>query len=134
MTSESNRYYPTQWDSYMNIERYLSFSETLVFMKQVDDTGSLEILFAIQKELYKDPRRGSVIQGTGGARKARVGRAGNQGKSGGFRYIYVYAEEVGKIYLLLLYGKDEQDDLTPDQKKQLKVLIQRIKNALRGKP
>jgi mRNA-degrading endonuclease RelE of RelBE toxin-antitoxin system len=115
----------------MSIERYLSFSETPVFMKQIYKTGSLDVLFEIQKDLQQDPRRGPVIKGTNGARKARVGKGKSTGKSGGFRYIYVYIEDVGTIYLLLLYGKDEQDDLTPLQKKQLGAVITRIKDALK---
>jgi hypothetical protein len=114
----------------MDIDKYFSFSETPIFMKQVDKTGSLEVLFNIQKELLNDPRRGPVMQGTNGARKARVGR-GSGGKRGGFRYIYVYVEYAEKIYLLFLYGKDEQDDLTVEQKKQLGALVKRIKDALK---
>jgi len=115
----------------MDIEKCLSFSETPIFMKQVDKSGSLEVLFEIQKELQDDPRRGAVIQGTNGARKARVGKGPSGGKRGGFRYIYVYVESAEKIYLLFLYGKDQQDDLTAEQKKQLGAVVKRIKDALK---
>jgi len=100
-------------------------------MKQLDKTGSLDVLFEIQKDLQQDPRRGPVIQGTNRARKARVSKGKSTGKSGGFRYIYVYIEDIGTIYLLLLYAKDEQDDLTPQQKKQLGAVVMRIKDALK---
>jgi hypothetical protein len=37
----------------MDIDRYLSFSETPIFMKQVDKTGSLEVLFEIHALIRK---------------------------------------------------------------------------------
>jgi hypothetical protein len=108
--------------------RFFSFVETTVFTKQVDNTGSLDVLLSIQEDLLANPKRGSVIQNTGGARKARLAKEG-QGKRGGYRYIYVFLEDVEIIYLLLLYPKNEQDDLTPDQKKQVKSIVQRIKDS-----
>lgn len=108
--------------------RYFSFVETNVFKKKVDGTGSLEILLSIQDELLEDPRRGDVIPNTNGARKARIGKSG-QGKRGGYRYVYIFLEDVGVIYLLLLYPKNEQLDLTSDQKKQVRTVVQRIKDG-----
>lgn len=107
---------------------YFSFVETEVFRKQVDRTGSLDILYKIQIELIADPERGPTIQGTNGARKARIGKDG-KGKSGGYRYIYLYLERAEVVYLLLLYGKDEQADLTPAQKKQVAEVVRSIKES-----
>jgi len=45
----------------------------------------------------------------------------------------VYVEEAEMIYLLLLYGKDEQTDLTSDQKRELGKVIKRIKDGFKRK-
>lgn len=111
--------------------RHFSFIETDVFRKQVERTGSLEILFRIQGELLANPKRGAVIEGTNGARKARTSRHSGKGKSGGYRYIYLFLEAADVVFLLLLYGKDEQDDLTSDQKKQIGQLVREIKGGYR---
>ena len=88
--------------------RFFSFVETTVFTKQVDNTGSLDVLLSIQEDLLANPKRGSVIQNTGGARKARLAKEG-QGKRGGYRYIYVFLEDVEIIGRELL-----RDVLVPD--------------------
>lgn len=50
------------------------------------------------------PEDHSVIPGTGGFRKARWARQG-KGKSGGFRVIYFFLGEVGRIYMAAIYAK-----------------------------
>ena len=35
-----------------------------------------------------------------------------------------WARARGEILMLFIYGKDEQDDLTPDQRKQLKRALE----------
>lgn len=112
-------------------DRHFSFVETDVFRKQVDNTGSLDVLFGIQDELLANPKRRVIIQETNGARKARVSKESGKGKSGGFRYIYIFLEEVEIVYLILLYSKNEQADLTPDQKKQVGKVLERIKDGYR---
>lgn len=42
------------------------------------------------------------------------------GKRGGVRVIYYNVTSKGRIYLALIYPKNEQDDLTEAQKKVLK--------------
>ena len=51
----------------------------------------------------------------------------NRGKSGGARVIYVDVFRKEKLYLLLAYPKSVQDDMTPDQKKMVKKLVDMIK-------
>ena len=104
----------------------IQFIETRAFSKLVD--GKDEVLAAIQGDLLEDPMRWPVIEGTGGARKGRVARPG-KGKSGGFRYIYLYVERRGHVYLLFLFGKNKQVDLSPDQKRELKQIVARIKKG-----
>ena len=40
---------------------------------------------------------------------------------------YLYLAAHGVIYLLFVYGKDEQPTLSRDQKKRLEVVVQSIK-------
>ncbi|MBQ6810460.1 MAG: type II toxin-antitoxin system RelE/ParE family toxin [Firmicutes bacterium] len=79
----------------------------------------------LEKALLKNPQIGDVIEGTGGARKMRI-RLEGRGKSGGGRVIYLDVYEKEHLYLLLAYPKNVQADLTPDQKKALKKLVDAI--------
>ncbi|HLL48142.1 MAG TPA: hypothetical protein VK399_15620 [Longimicrobiaceae bacterium] len=78
---------------------------------------------SLQAALLADPVAGALITGTGGLRKIRWSRAG-QGKRGGVRVIYFPVLTRSVILLLLLYSKNEQDDLTPEQKRILRALVQ----------
>jgi hypothetical protein len=74
--------------------------------------ASLDVLFAIQDDLLQNPRRGDLIPGAHRARKARIGdRAKAGGKSGGYRYLYLYVEHRGQIFLLFLFSKRDQSNL-----------------------
>ena len=75
--------------------------------------------------LAKAPKKGVVIQGTGGVRKVRIARPG-RGKRGGARVIYYYHSENKPILLLLIYAKADQENLTDAQKAQLKKHIDAI--------
>jgi mRNA-degrading endonuclease RelE of RelBE toxin-antitoxin system len=80
-----------------------------------------DVLLGIENDLLHNPERGPIISGTGGIRKARAAdpRRG-KGKRGGFRYMYYYLEQDGQILLLLIFSKNEQDNLTAAQKKWLR--------------
>lgn len=78
----------------------------------------------LQSLLMDNPEAGVVIQGTGGLRKLRYsdGRRG-KGKRGGLRVIYYRWLGGKQFWLFTLYDKDEAKDLTADQKKVLKGLL-----------
>ena len=86
-----------------------------------------EALRVVENELLKNPRRGDVIQGTGGARKLRIKLDDNSGKSGGGRVIYIDVFEKEKLYFLFAYPKSVQENLTPEQKKAIAGLIDDIR-------
>lgn len=91
-----------------------------------------EVLLEIENDLLENPERGPVIQGTAGVRKARVADpTRGKGKRGGFRYMYYYIERDGQIFLLMIFGKNEQADLTPQQKKELRQAILSLREARR---
>jgi len=87
-----------------------------------------DVLQGIQSNLMEDPARGYMIQGLGGIQKARLGnpRRG-KGKRGGYRYFYLYLAHKEHIHLLLLLDKDEQEDLTPEERATVRAMVTAIK-------
>jgi len=65
-----------------------------------------------------DPECGEVIQGTGGFRKVRVARGG-MGKRGGARVIYILRNEAFPIFLVMVYAKNQKENLTGQERNQL---------------
>lgn len=80
----------------------------------------------LEQELLKNPQQGDVIEGTGGARKLRI-QIGTHGKRGGRRVFYLDVFEKEKLYFLFAYPKNVQENLTPDQKKAIRNIIEEIK-------
>ncbi len=113
---------------------HYEFIETPVFARRLGELASDETLEAIQSDLIENPQRWPVVRGLHGARKGRVADPkSSRGKSGGFRYIYLYLQHAGRIYLLFLFGKNEQANLSPAQVKALGNVIAKIKEeALDG--
>lgn len=107
-----------------------TFIETARFSGWVKEYLSDEALSDLQRELLNDPDTGSVMPGCGGLRKVRLAdpRRG-KGKRGGARVIYLHVAEADIIFLMDVYGKGEQEDLTAVQKKVLKGLAEGIKRA-----
>ncbi|HUB24104.1 MAG TPA: type II toxin-antitoxin system RelE/ParE family toxin [Tepidisphaeraceae bacterium] len=91
-----------------------------------DDLRSLE------SAILRDPDAGAVIPGTGGLRKIRFAPPSRHtGKSGAFRVCYVYFRTAEAIYLLAIYPKNEQANLTAQQKSEAKSLIEFIGRGIR---
>ncbi len=95
------------------------FVETPNFTRRVQEYLDDEEYWEMQTFLARRPDAGSVIRGTGGMRKLRWAGSG-RGKRGGLRVIYYWWVAKDRMSLLLVYPKNEQDDLTADQVKQLK--------------
>jgi hypothetical protein len=87
-----------------------------------------ELLAAIQRELLEKPERGAMVRGLGGVRKARVGnRMRGKGKRGGYRYLYLYLQTMQNIHLLILLDKNEQQDASEEQRRQIREWVASIK-------
>ncbi|MEQ8223030.1 MAG: type II toxin-antitoxin system RelE/ParE family toxin [Candidatus Eremiobacterota bacterium] len=82
--------------------------------------------------LCKYPDKGVLIKDTGGLRKIRWKRE-NKGKSGGIRVLYVDFLCFGKIYLISVYAKSDRANITDSEKKEIKKLIDLLKNQLERK-
>jgi mRNA-degrading endonuclease RelE of RelBE toxin-antitoxin system len=96
--------------------------ETAVFTKRVRRLLDRESYRLLQLRLAADPEAGDVIPGTGGLRKIRWQGSG-RGKRGGVRVIYYWARAHQVVLMLMVFGKNEQADLSPDQKATLKRLV-----------
>lgn len=97
--------------------------ETPIFTKQILSTLSDDEYRLLQQTLLERPGAGKVIPGSGGLRKLRWAAEG-RGKRGGVRMIYYWFTAQGTILLLFIYPKNVQDNLTPDQLKQLKKVVE----------
>ena|SRR5713226_4175304 len=81
---------------------------------------------ALEDHIAETPEAHPIVAGTGGVRKARWGRGG-RGKSGGVRAIYYFHYGRQAIYMLTLYAKSDQADLTEDDKRDIKRMVARLK-------
>lgn len=103
------------------------FVETPVFTRELQDLMSDDDYRGLQSALLLRPEAGALIPGGGGLRKVRWGVAGT-GKRGGLRLIYYWQKAEDCIYMLLVYRKSRQEDLTPQQ---LRVLRKLVKESLK---
>jgi hypothetical protein len=77
------------------------------------------------------PETGDVIADTGGVRKVRWSRAG-AGKRSGVRVVYFYRDAAWPLYLLLVYAKGRQENLTPDEKRKVREIAATLKGKRRS--
>jgi hypothetical protein len=98
--------------------------ETSVFTRQVTELLPDDDYRELQATLVNHPDSGPIIPGTGGIRKIRWGASGH-GKRGGARIIYYWATQHNRILMLFIYTKNESSDLTTDQKKALREIVER---------
>ncbi|RZI43720.1 hypothetical protein EGT07_08095 [Herbaspirillum sp. HC18] len=103
----------------------MEFIETPTFTRLVTALLSDDELRELQCELLDDPETGDLIRGGGGIRKMRFALAG-RGKSGGTRVIYYWAKSKDQIYMLLIYPKSKQDNLTDDQTAILREYVKEL--------
>ena len=109
--------------AYNSIERQMVFLETSIFTRLVTELLSDFEYSELQQALLDNPERGDVIRGTDGLRKLRW-RYGSKGKRGGIRTIYYWAKSDEQILMLFIYKKSRQDDLTNEQRKKLRKIVE----------
>jgi hypothetical protein len=100
----------------------MRFVETPIFTKEVLDLLDDDEYRALQLALIFRPEQGAIIPGSGGLRKLRWGVRG-RGKRGGLRIIFYWAKVEDIYYMLFVYPKNEQEDLTPTQLRVLGRLV-----------
>ena len=108
--------------------------ETPAFLSSARDEGiDEEERSRIVSYLAMNPAAGDLIQGTGGARKARFAPAG-KGKSGGYRVITFCAAEDMPVFLLDVYRKGARSDLTQSEKNELRKVLALLPKVWREQP
>ncbi|MDD4963391.1 MAG: type II toxin-antitoxin system RelE/ParE family toxin [Gallionella sp.] len=118
-------YNPLHVNTIAELPAYLAFAE-----KHLSDEERQGII----DYLAEYPKAGDVMCGTGGVRKLRWGKGG-RGKSGGVRVIYYFHDERLPLYLLTLFAKNEQANLTMKERNLLANLVDTlVATALEKKP
>lgn len=97
--------------------------ETSIFTRQVQALLSDDDYRELQLALILHPDSGAIIPGSGGLRKIRWSMQG-RGKRGGVRVIYYWIDAQNKILMLFMYAKNDQEDLTPEQLKVLRKIVE----------
>ncbi len=96
--------------------------ETRAFTARIRDLLSDEGYRQLQLALATRPTAGDVVPGTGGLRKLRWSVAG-RGKRGGVRIVYYWHPTSGRILMLFAFAKNERADLSAEQKRLLRRII-----------
>jgi hypothetical protein len=110
----------------------LTVVETSAFARRAEKLLSTEEHEELLFFLALHPQSGDEIPGTGGVRKVRYAARG-KGKSGGVRVIYYFFDEANPLYAIFLYGKNEQANLTPEQKREVAGFAATIKAAAKAR-
>lgn len=100
----------------------MRFVETPLFTSEVTALLGEDEYRGLQEVLLLRPEAGAIIPGSGGVRKLRWRHQG-RGKRGGLRVIYYWHVSGEVIYMLLVYSKTRQQDLTPQQLRTLRRLV-----------
>jgi hypothetical protein len=106
--------------------------ETPIFSRRADELLSTDERTALITFLAENPLAGDVIKDTGGVRKVRFAAKG-KGKSGGVRVIYYYLDPGTPLTAIFIFGKNEQVDLKPQQKRLVTEMAAAIKAAAKSK-
>ncbi len=101
----------------------MEFIETPIFTKAVLNLLPDEHYRKLQAHLTEHPDDGAIIQDAGGLRKIRWA-VKKQGKRGGVRVIYYWVLNLDLIYMIYVYSKTDQDDLTSRQLKTLRKIVE----------
>ncbi|MCC7017701.1 MAG: type II toxin-antitoxin system RelE/ParE family toxin [Rhodospirillales bacterium] len=77
---------------------------------------------AVVDYLARHPDAGTVVPGTGGARKLRFAGRG-KGKSGGYRVVTFYSGRDIPVFLLNVFAKGDKVDLSPAERNELRAVL-----------
>lgn len=110
-----------------------TFIETTGFSEAITDLLPDHAYAQIQYRLLEAPDSGDVMPGCGGLRKIRAADPKRgKGKRSGVRVIYLHVPAARRFYMLDVYGKEEKDDLSANEKKQLRRLAEQLKQEAKA--
>lgn len=104
----------------------LTLVETQVFTRQIVALAADKEYAAFQRWLAANPEAGDVIPGMGGLRKVRMALQG-RGKRGGARVLYLLFVRRETVCLVFAYSKGDITDAPPDVKRDLRRLVEAVK-------
>lgn len=99
----------------------MTFYETDIFTEQIVALIDDDSYMQLQAALIVDPEAGDLMPRSRGLRKIRW-RLPGKGKRGGIRVIY-YIVRHEEIFMLYAYSKSNREDITPDQARILRELV-----------
>jgi hypothetical protein len=107
----------------------MRFVRTKRYVRDLKRIGvSDDDVAVLEQAIASDPTCGDVIPGLGGIRKVRFG-FGGRGKRGGGRAVYILVMADDTVIMLFAYAKNEQEDLTSDQRKAALALIKELNHG-----
>ncbi len=111
-----------------------TFIQTGEFSRNWDRLGfDDEDLRQLELDIMNNPDKYPVMKGTGGLRKARIALGeNNKGKSGGARVCYVDFVFAETVYLITVYPKKEKDNLSKEERNEIKKAIEALGKSLGG--
>ena len=107
-------------------------AEMASYIKSANAVWDEETQVEFKNYISLNPEAGDIIPGTGGIRKIRWQSSGH-GKRGGSRVIYYVYNEDYPIYLLYVYPKNVQVNLSEKEKKLFANVVSAIKEHIRKK-
>lgn len=102
---------------------HMEIIETPIFTKRIGGIITDDDYKNMQIDLITRPNAGALIPDSGGLRKLRWAVPG-KGKRSGVRIIYYWFRERNILLMLFVYPKNVQDNLTKEQLKQLRKIVE----------
>jgi hypothetical protein len=108
-----------------------SVVETPPYLAAAKDAGmSDDVRAEVVNAISRNPEIGDLMEGTGGFRKFRFAKPG-MGKRGGFRVVSYYYNEGLPVFLITVFGKNEKDSLSKDERNALKAMSKTLADRYR---
>lgn len=98
--------------------------EAEIFTRCINELMPDDEYAAFQAALIERPDMGELIRGGSGLRKVRW-KLDGKGQSSGARIIYYWANAENQLRMIFAYKKARQEDLSPEQLKLLRRIIER---------
>jgi len=118
------------YDLIVMVEAPITVVEVPPFPSQADAYLSHDDRHDLIDFIACHPEAGDLIPGTGGLRKLRWAMKGG-GKRGGLRLIYYFYNSNWPIFLLTIYHKSVQEDLTTEHRLRLRRLLEVLKSEIK---
>jgi hypothetical protein len=103
-------------------ERLITVVETREFQQRAATRMSDAERQAFITFIAGHPEDGDRMVGTGGVRKSRWA-VGSRGKSAGVRIVYYYHNRTMPLFLLTVFAKNEQDNVSQREKNLFKQFV-----------